>query len=284
MPIPNRKHLPTSLEHLEWMISDDGSRTLRDCRIDETFHGGCGAFTESIVVYLLNSGVVERLTSAKATDVLEIGLGTGTNLFLTAAIAEGTRTPVRYRVMEPELLPANFYTELRLSEHWSDPKFIQTVVSLGERAKEFRHPEFAGRLREIIEQWRDEMGRWLPLAADKQCTPVRVSLGRWTEVVLDPCPLSDVDWQAGWRDGSSCSFDAIYFDAFSPANCPELWTTSVFLEMANMLKSQGCLTTYCVKGSVRRDMQRVGFDVKKLPGPEGGKREVLIASRSSVAS
>ena len=70
--------------------------------------------------------------------------------------------------------------------------------------------------------------------------------------------------------------DLIYFDAFGPRVQPELWTESMFEKMFNALKQNGVLVTYSVKGSVRRAMKKVGFDVKKCPGPPG-KREMLKA-------
>lgn len=71
-------------------------------------------------------------------------------------------------------------------------------------------------------------------------------------------------------------FDLIYFDAFGPRVQPELWTEKLFSNMYLALKNNGVLVTYSAKGSVRRAMQKVGFQVEKLPGPPG-KREMLRA-------
>ena len=71
-------------------------------------------------------------------------------------------------------------------------------------------------------------------------------------------------------------FELIYFDAFGARVQPELWTESIFKIMFEALKENGVLVTYAAKGSVRRAMQAVGFDVEKLPGPPG-KREMLRA-------
>ena len=74
-------------------------------------------------------------------------------------------------------------------------------------------------------------------------------------------------------------FDVIYFDAFGATNQPELWTVEIFNKMFVALKSNGILTTYSAKGSVRRAMQEVGFTVERLPGPIG-KREMLRATKN----
>ena len=73
-------------------------------------------------------------------------------------------------------------------------------------------------------------------------------------------------------------FDLIYFDAFGARVQPELWTESIFEIMFDALNFNGVLVTYAAKGSVRRAMQSVGFDVEKLPGPPG-KREMLRARK-----
>ncbi|WP_268223225.1 tRNA (5-methylaminomethyl-2-thiouridine)(34)-methyltransferase MnmD [Sinomicrobium oceani] len=73
-------------------------------------------------------------------------------------------------------------------------------------------------------------------------------------------------------------FDLIYFDAFGPRVQPELWTEEIFAKMYDALKQGGVLVTYSAKGSVRRAMQAVGFEVERLPGPPG-KREMLRARK-----
>ena len=72
------------------------------------------------------------------------------------------------------------------------------------------------------------------------------------------------------------AFDVIYFDAFGPRVQPDLWIESIFKKMYEALRPNGILVTYCAKGSVRRCMQAVGFEVERLPGPPG-KREMLRA-------
>lgn len=73
-------------------------------------------------------------------------------------------------------------------------------------------------------------------------------------------------------------FDLIYFDAFGARVQPELWTSSIFKIMFDALEINGTLVTYAAKGSVRRAMQEVGFEIEKLPGPPG-KREMLRARK-----
>lgn len=69
--------------------------------------------------------------------------------------------------------------------------------------------------------------------------------------------------------------DVVYFDAFAPEKQPEMWSEDIFRFLCDRMSSEGILTTYCAKGVVRRMMQSVGFRVERLPGPPGGKREIL---------
>ena len=73
-------------------------------------------------------------------------------------------------------------------------------------------------------------------------------------------------------------YDIVYFDAFGARVQPELWTEEIFKLMYQTLKTNGILVTYAAKGSVRRAMQAVGFEVERLPGPPG-KREMLRAQK-----
>lgn len=73
--------------------------------------------------------------------------------------------------------------------------------------------------------------------------------------------------------------DVIYYDAFAPEKQPEMWTHDLMERMYDLLNPCGVLTTYCAKGVVRRMLQQVGFKVERLPGPVGGKREILRATK-----
>ena len=74
-------------------------------------------------------------------------------------------------------------------------------------------------------------------------------------------------------------FNTIYFDAFAPEKQPEMWSQELFNRLYVLLDKDGILTTYCAKGVVRRMLQTAGFIVERLPGPPGGKREILRARK-----
>lgn len=84
-------------------------------------------------------------------------------------------------------------------------------------------------------------------------------------------------------DFTSCplpqDIDVVYFDAFAPEKQPEMWSEDLFKRIYNAMSPGGILTTYCAKGEIRRMLQHIGFTIERLPGPPGGKREILRATK-----
>lgn len=74
-------------------------------------------------------------------------------------------------------------------------------------------------------------------------------------------------------------YNVIYYDAFGPRVQPELWTEDILAKMFKALKPKGVLTTYSAKGSVKRALESVGFEVGRLQGPPG-KRHMLRGVKS----
>jgi tRNA U34 5-methylaminomethyl-2-thiouridine-forming methyltransferase MnmC len=77
---------------------------------------------------------------------------------------------------------------------------------------------------------------------------------------------------------SETMFDLIYFDPFKPESDLAIWSPEIFEKLFNATVPGGILVTYSSKGSVRRALQNAGFEVFKLPGPDG-KREISRAYR-----
>lgn len=75
---------------------------------------------------------------------------------------------------------------------------------------------------------------------------------------------------------SQPTFDLVYFDAFAPSAQPDLWTQEVFQSLYDAMNLGGILVTYCAKGSVKRTLKKVGFQIEALPGPPR-KREMTRA-------
>ena len=60
-------------------------------------------------------------------------------------------------------------------------------------------------------------------------------------------------------------FDVVFFDAFAPQKCPELWTTELFNDAFDVMKKGAILTTYTCAGFVRKNLAAAGFIAKDGP-------------------
>ena len=65
-------------------------------------------------------------------------------------------------------------------------------------------------------------------------------------------------------------------DCFGAKVQPDLWEKPLFEMVKNKMNVGGLLTTYSSKGSVRRILKELNFEVSKLEGPKG-KREMINA-------
>ena len=74
--------------------------------------------------------------------------------------------------------------------------------------------------------------------------------------------------------------DVVFMDAFGPDKQPEMWTTEALGRLVDTMAPGAVLTTYSAKGVIRRTFKALGLTVERLPGPPGGKREILRATKA----
>ncbi len=232
--------------HLLIVVTDDGSNTLLDQRSGVTFHSESGAATETRHVYLRNSNVENRLRQGQPTTVLELGFGAAMGCLLTAAAARFTKTQVQYLGIDCRFLPTQLLRELELHRGGVAATWVE----------EFLHAYTDG------------------LALLAKSRQGEFSWGS-TRVRMHQCDASRLE-DLGAALGENC-FDAIYFDPFAPAASPALWNVALLRLLRQHLAVDGRLVTYCVNRTVRQLMRDAGFRTRRVPGPPGGKREVLIA-------
>lgn len=77
--------------------------------------------------------------------------------------------------------------------------------------------------------------------------------------------------------------DAWFLDGFSPAKNPQLWSASLFQQIARLSSADTTLATFTVARSVRDGLDAVGFSLHKTPG-FGAKRDMLCGRYEKVAT
>ncbi len=75
----------------------------------------------------------------------------------------------------------------------------------------------------------------------------------------------------------------VYYDCFASKVQPDLWEKPLFEMVSEKMSTEGLLTTYSAKGSVKRILQDLNFLVEKVPGPPG-KREMINAWKDKKPS
>lgn len=69
--------------------------------------------------------------------------------------------------------------------------------------------------------------------------------------------------------------DCWFLDGFRPASNPDMWSDTLFENMARLSREGTRLATFTAAGFVKRGLKEAGFDVEKIRG-YGRKREMLI--------
>ena len=223
--------------------TDDGSTTLFVPELNEHYHSTKGARTESQHIFI-NMGL--KASTATTPHILEIGFGTGLNAWLTLEEAEKSGRNV-------------YYTGLELY-----PLEWQLVEQLGyiSANEQLMTGDNQCPVHELFKQLHTS-----PWEEDVPITP-HFTL-RKVQKDFNKLETETEGWKA----------DVIYFDAFAPEKQPEMWSQELFNRLYVIMNPKGILTTYCAKGIVRRMLQAAGFTVERLPGPPGGKREILRARK-----
>lgn len=219
--------------------TDDGSATLFVPELDEHYHSTKGARTESQHIFI-DMGL--KASTATSPRILEIGFGTGLNAWLTLKEAESSCREVHYTGLELYPLAWEMVEQLGYipsSEQQHDAELFKQLHTA---------------------PWEKEI----------RLTPHFTLLKQETDANL---------LKAETDINKLSSFDVIYFDAFAPEKQPEMWSQELFNRLYVLLNKDGILTTYCAKGIIRRMLQAAGFFVERLPGPPGGKREILRARK-----
>jgi len=73
----------------------------------------------------------------------------------------------------------------------------------------------------------------------------------------------------------SAEVDCWFLDGFKPSANPEMWSETVFQQMARLSNKGASFATFTAAGFVKRGLRKAGFEVRKVPG-FGSKREMLV--------
>ena len=227
--------------------TEDGSKTIYIEGLDETYHSKHGAVQEANHVFIQHGFQFFENKQYKSLKILEIGLGSGLNAFLTLLEAERNSTEINY--VGVEKYPVSF-------EEFEALDYFDSIFRLYPEFEE-RKPEFETYFQNLFQaEWEKEV----EISAHFKIKKIKKDFFDLTK-----------------NDGEN--FDLVYFDAFGSKVQPELWEENLLSIVASLTKDTSIVSTYAAKGSFKRALKSLGFIVKKFPGPPG-KREMMVAFKN----
>jgi tRNA U34 5-methylaminomethyl-2-thiouridine-forming methyltransferase MnmC len=218
-------------------ITEDGSHSIFSEQFGVAYHSTHGAiqetqhiFIESALRYFVKQRSVDKI------KILDIGFGTGLNVFMTFLEAQNQGLTIDLTTVEAYPLSISTAEQLNFAQLLNVPQLAPVFKQLHTLSWEDKH--------------------------------VISDAFAFQKYLLD---FKKIDFKD--------MFDIIYYDAFSPESQPELWEFDMLQRIYAALKKGGLLTTYCAKGSFKRALKSVGFQVENIAGPRG-KREITRAFKN----
>jgi len=101
---------------MEIIVTKDGSHSLLNTELNETYHSVHGALQESIHVFIKNGFDLALQKNPESISILEVGFGTGLNALLTLQRAQQVQTKIQYTSIEAFRLPENIWSKLNYAE------------------------------------------------------------------------------------------------------------------------------------------------------------------------
>ncbi|WP_430817933.1 tRNA (5-methylaminomethyl-2-thiouridine)(34)-methyltransferase MnmD [Carboxylicivirga sp. N1E11] len=134
----NNNWLKDKTRQVEIKVSADGSHTLFVPELDEHYHSVNGAYNESMHVF-----IEPALLHCKKTDIsiLEIGLGTGLNAFLTA-LHQGEKK-IFYHALEKYPISTTAATQLNFAREAGEQQILTKLHELPWNAVGQLKPQFS---------------------------------------------------------------------------------------------------------------------------------------------
>lgn len=104
-------------DKIEVITTGDGSSSLYNPQLDETYHSSHGAITESRHVFI-QEGLDFIHSGQEEINILEVGFGTGLNAILTLEKAEAIKTKINYVTLELYPLEMKLIDELNYKSYF----------------------------------------------------------------------------------------------------------------------------------------------------------------------
>jgi tRNA U34 5-methylaminomethyl-2-thiouridine-forming methyltransferase MnmC len=225
----------SSLSPIQIKKTADGSNTLYDPALDETYHSLNGALSESYHVYIKNGLLKQLPVAGNAINVLEIGFGTAMNALLSLEYL-------------PKDVTCNYYS---LEPYPLDTSLIQAYYQgFSEQPPNL---SLLDKMLASVNVWQNIQPNFQMMVSDSKLQDLE------DELVPDTVK----------------PFDLVFYDAFAPSRQPEMWSLSSLEKVSRLMKPGALLTTYCAQGQFKRNLKELGFALEHPQGANGKREMTL---------
>lgn len=211
---------------------------------DDIYYSSDDGLAETEHVFIQNNQLDERfnaLSKPLATPafvIIETGFGTGLNcLCAIKHFIDQAPANAALRVISIERYPLMQEDFIKANQRW--PMFNDLIAEL--------QTSYA--------QLTDGLNRF-------KLNHGRIQIDLWVGDVSECLP------------NIHTTADAWFLDGFAPSKNNEMWSETIFNHIARLSKNESTFATFTSAGDVRRQLQRIGFQVNKVKG-FGRKREML---------
>ena len=204
---------------------------------DIYFCRGSGA-DESRYVFLQHNELPQRWSERDIFTIAEMGFGTGLNFLTTwQSWSESATEGQRLHFLSFEKHPLRKDDLKRALSAW---------------------PQFKELTEQLIDSYPPLIRGFHRISLDQGRVILTLMLGDVAELLPE----------------LHATVDAWYLDGFDPAKNPQMWSETLFHQLATKTAVGGTFATFTAAGWVRRGLQTAGFSVQRSPG-FGQKREML---------
>ena len=246
----------------------NGENTLFSARYGEKLHPGLGPSAEAELLYVRQLNIRERLAAQRGEFVIwDVGLGAAANALAVLRATREISGQLRLVSFDNTSEPLAFALKNAAALGYVAGYEPQMAALLQEQRTEFKNGKLQVR-------WEFQLGDFPALLARPSAVaPLRR---------VDRSPTRLVGKTVPVHAGSNLvAPDAIFFDAFSPAKNPGMWTLPVFEHLHRALDpARPCaLTTYSRSTMIRATLLLAGWFVG-VGHATGRKEETTIAANS----
>lgn len=207
---------------------------------DDVYYSSDDGLAETDYVFIQHNQLSQRFAQLEKPSftIIETGFGTGLNFFCAAQhfLAHAPKNTTLHYI-SIERYPLTIDDFIKANRYWF--VFEQMVQQLAST-----YTQLTDGLNEL------------------SCCDNRIQLDLWIGDVNQLLPQIHT------------TADAWFLDGFAPSKNGEMWSEKLFNEIARLSQINTTFATFTSAGDVRRQLQAIGFKVRKAAG-FGKKREML---------